>query len=184
MHPSARDPARRMVRRDSGICGLFGFGVFGFFFPQQKALAARCPLFPGPRHLPFTPTPHLPGTRAARCFSRQTMGSGLARQPAPGPRPHSGPPAPLRDPERAERGGWRGTEKSEAGEATKGKVGASPLGQEARSRHGEKRRGRGSAEPPRPEPRGPAAHSPARWQIAPPVHLARASAASKARCAP
>lgn len=34
-------------------------------------------------------------------------------------------------------------------------MGASPLGQEARSRRGEKRRGRGSAASPRPEPRGP-----------------------------
>lgn len=62
------------------------------FFSKQKALAARRPLLPGPRHLPFTPTPHLPGTRAARCLSRQTMGSELARQPA---WPHPGTPRGL-----------------------------------------------------------------------------------------
>lgn len=84
---------------------------------KQKALAARSPLLPDPRHLPFTPTPHLPGTRAVRCLSRQTMGSGPARQPAR-----------AQDPERAERGGGcSGEERSEEGRPY-GEGGRLPLG--------------------------------------------------------
>lgn len=163
----------------AGTRGFAGFLIWGCWEKTPtKSLSSSSPPSPGPAppslHAHAAPPGH------TRCEVLLPPDNGLWAGQAARP----GPPAPVRDPERAERGSWRETETSEAGEATKGKVGASPLGQEARSRHGEKRRGRGSAAPPRPEPRGPAAHSPARWQIAPPVHLARASAASKARCAP
>jgi hypothetical protein len=58
---------RGMLRRGSGSAGCFSFF-------KQKALAARPSLLPGqPPSLHTHSAP--PGTRAARCCSRQTMGS-------------------------------------------------------------------------------------------------------------
>lgn len=177
--PRPRTPQARGWAPARWSAGTRGLRLFFFFF-KQKALAARYPLLPGPRHLSFMPTPHLPGTHAARCLSRQTMGSELARQPAPSPRPHP------RIPRELSAGAERGAERSEAGEATMGKVGASPW--DSRLAPGAGRRGgvgvSCAVRPGAPRQTDPAAHSPARWQIVPPVHRARASAASKARCAP
>ena len=160
-----------------------GLGVCAnFFFLNKKPQRLPAPSSPARATFPSRPR-HTSRAHALRGASpaRQWVRGRPARQPTPSPRPHPGTPRRL-----SAGGSEEGRE--EAGEATMGEVGASPLGQEARSRRREKGRGRGSAAPPG---RGPgallpaaAAHSPARWQIAPPVHLARASAASKARCAP
>lgn len=147
MHPSARDPARRTVRRDSGGAGLWDFIFLLLFFFLTKSLSGTPP--PSPRPAPPSLHAHAAPPRHTRCVVLLPPDNGLWAGQAARPEP----PAPSRDPERAERGGWRGAEKSKAGEATMGKVGASPLGQEARSRRREKKRGRGSAAPPRPEPR-------------------------------
>lgn len=125
------------------------FFVFLLLLLRQKALAARRPLLPGPRHLPFTPTPHLPDTHAARCLSRQTMASGPARQPTPSPRPHPGTPRSL-SAEGLEGGRRRGSGGHNGG------GGHLPLGTGAHSRRGEKGKGRGSPAPPSRGPGCPA----------------------------
>lgn len=73
LRASAADPAglklgvQGMLRRGSGSAGCFSFF-------KQKALAAGPSLLPG--QLPSLHTHAAPpGTRAARCRSRQTMGS-------------------------------------------------------------------------------------------------------------
>lgn len=157
-------------------------GLREFFFLNKKPQRLAAPSSPARATFPSRPrhTSRAHGLRGASP-ARQWVRGRPARQPAPSPRPH---PGTQRRPSAggSEEGG------EEAGEATMGEVGASPLGQEARSRRREKGRGLGSAAPPGRSPGAllpaAAAHSPARWQIAPPVHLARASAASKARCAP
>ena len=76
------------------------------------------------------------------------MGSGIARQPAPALGPSPGPREELST-------AVEGTERSEAGKATTGKVDASPLGQKTRSQGGEKGRGRGQLRRPAWSPRAP-----------------------------
>lgn len=125
-------------------------GLREFFFLKQKASAARRPLLPGPRHLPFTPTPHLPGTRAARCLSRQTMGSGPTRQAA-----SPEPPAPSRDAEKAERGGLGGGRRGGGG-GHNGRGGSLPLGTGGSLPAPGKGEGAGVSCTAWSEPRGPA----------------------------
>ena len=179
MRPSAPNPAeprlgaRWMVLEDSGFAGCF--------FLKQKALAASRPLLQARATFPSRPRRTSPAhaPRGASPARQWVRGRPVSQSPTPRPIPE--PQGGLA------RGDRRGTERRPR-EATISEVGASPLGPGIRSRRGEKGRGRGSAAAPALGPRGrlpaAAAHSPARWQIAPPVHLARASVASKARCAP
>lgn len=127
-------PVPRRAPAGRPLDGSRGLGFEGSFFLKQKALAVRQPPPPpSPRHLPFTPTPHLPDTRAARCLSRQTMGSGPASPPTPSPVPHSGTPS-----SGLARGDRRRTEEAKGGHTSEG---APPLGPgdslPARGRRGE-----------------------------------------------
>ena len=172
MRPSAPYPAgprlgaRWMVLEDSGFEGSF--------FLKQKALAASRPLLQARATFPSRPRRTSP-THALR-------GASPARQWVRG-RPVSQPPAPCPIPGPQE--GLARGDRRRPREAT-----ISVLPWDRGFAPGARRRGEGGGQLHRlvwgPGARLPAAaaHSPARWQIAPPVHLARASAASKARCAP
>lgn len=147
------------------------------FFLKQKALAASRPP-PSPRHLPLharatSPTHALQGASPARQWVR---GQPVRQPPAPCPIP--GPQEGLA---REIGGGPRGGQGGHNSEA-----GASPWDRDSLRRgEGERAGVSCTAWSGAPGPgSGRRRASPARWQIAPPVHLARASAASKARCAP
>lgn len=119
-----------------------------FFFIKQKALAARNPL-PSPNQRATFPS-------RPRCTSwaHSLRGASPARQWVrgwPGSLPRA--PGPIQGPQEgnAQRAG-RGAERSDARETTIGRVGASPLGQEARTRRGEKGREWGSETLPGPGP--------------------------------